>query len=423
MITLYPNKRLTTRAACLFLFLIIPLISIFAHAAPKIDLGVDRLFEEPYAQVLKGKKVGLITNHTGVDKNLKPTIEIFKETKLFSLVALFSPEHGIDGLSYAAEEIVDLKDPEGIPIYSLHGKTRRPTEKMLKGVEVLVFDIQETGCRSYTYASTLYYAMEEAAKKKITFVVLDRPNPMGGLIVDGPMLADKWRSFLGYVNVPYCHGMTVGELAQFFNAEYKVGCDLKVIPMRGWTRSMTYKETGVAWIPPSPHVPEPDTPFFCASTGVLGELEIVNIGIGYTLPFKLVGAPWIKAKEFADKLNGQKLPGVQFVPYHFRPFYGRYKGESCHGVKIVITNSRNYRPLAVQYLIIGMLKTMYPKEFQEKLKGVSESKKKLFCQANGNEEMLHFLHHEKYVAWKLIHFESAEREQFMEQRKPYLLYQ
>ncbi len=423
MFILYPNKFLTTRAACLFFFFIAHLFFVFAFASPNIDLGIDRLFEEPYLHYLKGKKVGLITNHTGVDKNLKPTIEIFKEAKAFSLVALFSPEHGIDGLSYAAEEIVDLKDSDGVPIYSLHGKTRRPTEKMLSGIDVLVFDIQEIGCRSYTYASTLFYAIEEAAKKKISFVILDRPNPMGGLIVDGPMLADKWRSFLGYVNVPYCHGMTLGELANFFNLEYQIGCDLKVIPMNGWKRTMTFKETGIAWIPPSPHVPEPDTPFFCASTGVLGELEIVNIGIGYTLPFKLIGAPWIKAKEFAEKLNSQKLPGVKFVPYHFRPFYGRYKGESCHGVKIVITNARNYKPLAVQYLIIGIIKTLYPKEFQEKLKNASESKRKLFCQANGNDAMLHFLFNEKYVAWKMIHFEAAEREAFLEKRKPYLLYQ
>ncbi|HSX12366.1 MAG TPA: DUF1343 domain-containing protein [Rhabdochlamydiaceae bacterium] len=393
---------------------------VFAHS--KIDLGIDRLLEEPYVQYLKGKKVGLITNHTGVDKNLKPTIEIFKETDLFSLVALFSPEHGIDGLPYAGEEVEDLKDKDGIPIYSLHGKTRRPTEKMLSGIEAVVFDIQEIGCRSYTYASTLFYAMEEAAKKKIPFIVLDRPNPMGGLIVDGPMLADKWRSFLGYINVPYCHGMTLGELAQFFNAEYKIGSDLKVVPMKGWKRSMIFKETGMEWIPPSPHIPEPDTPFFCASTGVLGELEIVNIGIGYTLPFKLVGAPWINAKEFAEKLNGQKLPGVRFVPYHFRPFYGRYKGESCHGVKIMITNTKIYRPLAVQYLMLGMLKTLYPKEFQEKLNNASEAKRKLFCQANGNDAMLQLLYNEKYVAWKLILFESAERDIFLEKRKPYLLY-
>lgn len=418
MITLYPKIFKTTRVAWLVLFL----LPIFCFAKQKIELGVDRLFEEPYIQYLKGKKVGLITNHTGIDKNLKPTIDIFKECNEFTLTALFSPEHGIDGISYAAEEVLDQKDASGIPIYSLHGKTRRPTEKMLKNLDVLVFDIQETGCRAHTYAATLFYAMEEAAKNKIPLVVLDRPNPMGGLIVDGPMLSDKWRSFLGYVNVPYCHGMTIGELAQFFNAEYKTGCDLKVIPMKGWKRSMTFKDTGAEWIPPSPHVPESDTPFFCASTGLLGELEIVNIGIGYTLPFKLVGAPWIDAKVFAEKLNSQKLPGVTFTPYHFRPFYGRYKGETCHGVKIMIHDFHSYRPLSVQYLIIGMLKTLYPKEFQEKMRGISLTKKNCFCQANGNGEMLQILLNEKYIAWKLIHYEKAEREAFLEKRKLYLLY-
>lgn len=418
MIHLYPKFGLRTRVA----IIAIQLFCAIAFCNQKVDLGIDRLFEDAHLACVKGKKIGLITNHTGVDKKLKPTIEIFKESDQCSLVALFSPEHGIDGVSYAAEEVIDLKDADGIPIYSLHGKTRRPTEKMLKDIEVLVFDIQETGCRPHTYAATLFYAMEEAAKRKIPFIVLDRPNPMGGVTVDGPMLSDKWRSFLGYINVPYCHGMTLGELALFFNAEYKVGCDLKIVPMTGWKRSMTFKETGIPWIPPSPHVPEPDTPFFCASTGVLGELEIVNIGIGYTLPFKLVGAPWIDAKLFAEKLNSQALPGVTFVPYHFRPFYGRYKGESCHGIKIVITDAKIYRPLAVQYLLLGMLKTLYPKEFKERLKGISETKRKCFCQANGNEEMYHLLLNEKYVAWKLIHFQQAEREAFLEKRKPYLLY-
>lgn len=420
MITLYPKMIKTTRPIVFFLILIFS--PLFCFTKQKIDLGIDRLFEEPYINYLKGKRVGLITNHTGVDRNLRSNIDIFKESKQFTLGALFSPEHGIDGISYAAEGVSDQKDKDGIPIFSLYGKTRRPTEKMLKEVDLLVFDIQETGCRAHTYAATLFYAMEESAKKKIPLVVLDRPNPMGGLVVDGPMLSEKWRSFLGYVNVPYCHGMTIAELAQFFNVEYKVGCDLKVVPMYGWKRAMTFQDTGVEWIPPSPHVPEPDTPFFCASTGLLGELEIVNIGIGYTLPFKLVGAPWINGTVFAEKLNQQKLPGVTFTPYHFRPFYGRYKGEICHGVKIMIHDFHSYRPLSVQYLIIGMLKSLYPKEFREKMEGISLSKRRCFCQANGNEEMLEFLFKEKYIAWKLIHFQKEEREAFLEKRKPYLLY-
>ncbi|MES2273364.1 MAG: DUF1343 domain-containing protein, partial [Chlamydiota bacterium] len=228
------------------------------------------------------------------------------------------------------------------------------------------------------------------------------------------------RSYIGYINVPYCHGMTIGELARFFNEEYSVGCKLRVIPMKGWERSMSYRDTGLKWIPPSPNVPEADTPLYCPSTGLLGELSILNIGIGFTLPFKIVGAPWVNGKEFAEKLNAQKLPGVHFQPYFFRPFWGLYKGADCQGILIQITDLAKYRPVAVQYLLLGMLKSLYPKEFSKRL---GETKgKDLFCKANGTEAVFEILTHEKYPAWKLIELQRAEREAFLEKRKKYLLY-
>lgn len=333
--------------------------------------------------------------------------------------ALFSPEHGLNGQHYAWESVAHSQEL-GIPVYSLHGETRRPKPAMLKDLDIVIYDIQCTGVRAYTYPTTLFYMMEEAAKLGIEVIVLDRPNPINGLIVDGPMLEEKWRSYIGYINIPYCHGMTIGELARFFNDEYKVGCKLKVIPMKGWTREMSYRDTGLAWIPPSPNVPEPDTPFFCPSTGILGELGILNIGIGFTLPFKVVGAPWINAREFADKLNGQKLPGVHFQPYSFRPFWGLYKGVDCHGILIQITDAQAYRPLSVQFLILGMLKSLYPKEFMKQL--VDSPKKDLFCKANGTEKVYEILVKEKYPAWKLIELNKTERDAFLEIRKKYLLY-
>jgi len=181
---------------------------------------------------------------------------------------------------------------------------------------------------------------------------------------------------LGYINVPYCHGMTVGELARFFNEEYKIRCNLHVIPMKGWKRHMTYQNTGLAWIPTSPYIPEPDTPFFYASTGILGSLGIVNIGIGYTLPFKVVGAPWIDADDFAAKLNAQKLPGVKFLPFHYQPYYGKFKGKHCEGVQIIITDPHRYRPLAVQYMLIGLLKSLYPSIFRESLAKIDQNSHK-----------------------------------------------
>lgn len=395
--------------AILFLFF----CNAFASVAP----GVDVFFDDGHAERIEGKRIGLITNHTGIDRHMRPTLSRLQDK--LNIKALFSPEHGFKGQHYAWESVAH-SDELGIPIYSLHGETRRPKPEMLKDLDVVIYDIQCTGVRAYTYPTTLFYMMEEAAKMGIEVIVFDRPNPMGGLIVDGPMLEEKWRSYIGYINIPYCHGMTIGELAQFFNEEYKVGCKLKVIPMKGWTRSMNYRDTGLAWIPPSPNVPEPDTPFFCPSTGILGELGIMNIGIGFTLPFKVVGAPWIDSKEFAEKLNAQKLPGVHFQPYSFRPFWGLYKGVDCNGILIQITDAKIYKPLSVQFLILGMLKSLYPKEFTKHL--VDSPKKDLFCKANGTDKVYDLLLKEKYPAWKLIELHKAEREAFLEIRKKYLLY-
>lgn len=405
-----------TLAALLFL----------AHAslfAANVELGVDVFFNEEQFSELKGKRIGLVTNHTGVDSSMRSTIDLFlMRGSELKLTALFAPEHGLSGQAYAFEEVDDKKGPSGIPVFSLHGKTRRPTAEMLQKVDVIIYDIQDIGCRSYTYTTTLFYVMEEAAKKGIPVIVFDRPNPINGLVVDGPMLENTWRSYIGYVNVPYCHGLTIGELAHYFNDKYQIGCKLKVVEMKGWKRSMSYADTGLTWIPTSPHIPEADTPLFYASTGILGELGLVNIGIGYTLPFKVIGAPWIKARQLADKLNEQKLPGVFFLPFHYRPFYGSYKGEDCQGVMIVVNDIKIYRPVSSQYMILGILKNLYPKQVLAKIKAVQQSKKNLFCKANGNDKMFTMLSEEKYIAWKMILYQKEEREQYLKERRKYFLY-
>ena len=385
----------------------------------KVLVGVDVFLEEGHDLALKGKAVGLVTNHTGVNKDLLLTSDLFKK-QCFSLKALFSPEHGLKGVSYANEKVAHTQDGQGIPVYSLHGDTKRPTEEMLKGLDVIIYDIQDIGVRAYTYATTLFYMIEEAAKRGIEVVVLDRPNPMGGVVVDGPMLEEAFRSYIGYVNVPYCHGMTIGELARFFNEEYHLKCKLKVVPMKGWKRKMTFASTGLQWIPPSPHVPEPDTPFFSASTGILGEIDLVNIGIGYTLPFKVVGAKWIDAEAFAEALNKQKLPGVLFTPFHYRPFYGSYKGIDCHGVLIVITDPLQYRPLHVQFALLGILKSLYPKEFSKKISEISAAKKRLFCLASGSDKIFSMLEKEQYVLWKLLELDQDKKAAFLKKRSKYL---
>lgn len=387
----------------------------------KVTVGLDTFFEEGYPQKLQGKRVGLITNHTSLDGQLKPAHERFLEAQEIKLVALFAPEHGFLGSQKAGEDVKNTKRGS-LPVYSLHGKTRRPTDAMLKNVDLLVFDMQESGCRGHTYPSTLFFAMEEAAKHKIPLYVLDRPNPMGGTLIDGPMMQDKWRSFVGYVNVPYCHGMTMGELARFFNEEYEINCELTVVPMKGWTRNMSYRDTGLLWMPTSPNIPEPETPLYCAATGILGELPIVDIGVGTPLAFKIVGAPWIDAVAFQAALEKFNLSGIRFIPYHWQPILGRYKEKECHGVLLSVTDPAHLRPYALFSLLVGTLKALYPTKFQDGLMNLSGDRKKLFCQVTGGEEIFDLMKKEGYITWKLLAHNKEEREAFLAVRQKYLIY-
>jgi uncharacterized protein YbbC (DUF1343 family) len=407
-----------------FFFLVSFIFSLtIAEASTKVKLGIDLLMQDEYVQLLKGKKIGLITNHTGVDSHFTPTIEILKANaaeKGYTVAALFAPEHGINGAACAAQAIETTKSSDGIPIYSLYGKTERPTDEMLKHVNLLIYDIQDIGSRSYTYIATMFYAMEEAAKRNIPLIVLDRPNPINGITIDGPVLEDKWRSSIGYINIPYCHGMTIAELARYFNGEYRIGCKLEVVPMKGWKRTMSFKDTGLSWIPTSPYIPEAETVFFYPATGILGELRLINSGIGYTLPFKVVGAPWIDARRFAQRLNGQKFPGVHFEPFYYTPVYGRYAKENCQGVLIIITDHKRFKPVSTQYLLIGMLKGLYPENFQEAIIAAKKRKDTL-CKLNGTEEAYRLIVEEKNIVWKLCSLQQKELEAFAKRRAKYLI--
>lgn len=403
------------------LYLLIVFVCLGLHLHAEVKLGIEVLFEEGHAQLLlKDKRIGLISNQTAINRKCETTMEIIG--KRYALKAVFAPEHGFFGDGYAYEEIKD-HTIGSVPIYSLHGETRRPTAAMLANIDVLIFDIQDIGSRSYTFISTLCYCMEEAAKHKIKFIVLDRPNPLGGEIVDGALLDENTRSFLGYLNVPYCHGMTVGELATFFNEEYKVGCDLKVIPMKGWKRGMSFADTKLLWSPTSPQIPEADTPFYYPTTGLIGHCSILSIGIGYTLPFKVVGAPWVNAEVFAEHLNAQKLPGVFFQPFYYRPFFGKYKLEDCQGVRIVILDPHTYLPVTTQYMIMGIIKTLYPSKFEEALNHLvkSNSRRDNFNKLNGSEEILRLITQEKYFIWKIREKFQKDRETFLGLRKKYLI--
>ena len=328
----------------------------------KIKTGIETLKEQQF-KLLEGKRVGLISNPTGVDSNLKPTVDILHEAPNVKLVALYAPEHGIRGDAYAGVRIDHTRDNKtGLPVYSLHGKHRKPTSDMLKGIDILIYDIQDIGCRSYTYISTLGLAMEAAAENDIEFVVLDRPNPLGGLKVEGPLVKDGFTSFVSQFKIPYLYGLTCGELARLLNGEGMLDkpCKLHVVPMQGWKRDMTYEDTGLAWIPASPHIPQPVSAMLYPASGILGELGYMSIGVGYTLPFQLFAAEWIQADALADALNGLQLPGVLFRPIHFRPFYATGQGKQLQGVQVHLTNFHTAPITEIQFYVMQETARLYP---------------------------------------------------------------
>jgi uncharacterized protein YbbC (DUF1343 family) len=242
------------------------------------------------------------------------------------------------------------------------------------------------------------------------------------VLVDGPMMEKKYFSRYGLAKIPYIHGMTLGELALYYKGEMNLNVQLAIIPMKGWRRSMSFRQTGLNWMPTSPNIPEADTPIFTASTGALGELELVSIGVGYTLPFKVIGSPWVDAEDFSNALNGYQLPGVHFQPFHYKPFYGIYSGEACQGVLIMITDYSAYRPFSVQYALLSTLKTLYPKPFYEKINGLAEDQLLQFDRIIGNDQVMQSMKNPR--ASSLMNFVERDeklRKNFMHKRAKYLI--
>lgn len=335
-------------------------------SAQKINIktGIEVLKAENFKS-LEGKRVGLITNPTGVDNNLKSDIDILFEAKNVNLVALFGPEHGVRGNAHAGQSVEGNKDEvTGLPVYSLYGKTRKATPEMLKDIDVLVYDIQDIGSRSFTYISSMGLAMEAAAENGKEFIVLDRPNPLGGNRVEGCLVEDGFTSFVSQYPIPYIYGLTCGELAQMLNGERMlnggVQCKLKVIKMRGWKRKMNYTATGLQWIPSSPHIPHAETSYYYPLSGITGEFTYLSIGVGYTIPFEMFAAPWIDAGKLSQRLTSLKVPGVEFRPIYAKPFYAAFKGENIEGVQVHIVDY-NKAPLTdIQFLVMQELAAMYP---------------------------------------------------------------
>ena len=305
------------------IFVVLASVLVAANASGAVELGIDVLESNGYA-LLKNKRVGLITNQTGVDSRGVRTRVLLR--KNCNLVALFAPEHGLDGTQKAGRYVPSRRDSvTGLMVHSLYGPTRKPTPAMLRGIDTLVFDLQDIGCRSYTYISTMTKCMEAAAENHIEFVVLDRPNPLGGLRVEGPLVVPQWISFVGQIPVPYVHGMTCGELARMINGKGWVShCDLNVVPMRGWSRNFTWNDTGLRWIPSSPNIPRWNSPLYYVATGLVGELHGPETGVGGARPFEILAARGINASAFTDYMNSQHLGGVTFSEYRSGAVGGSY---------------------------------------------------------------------------------------------------
>lgn len=331
-------------------------------SAQKVKTGIEVLKANNFKQ-LEGKRVGLVTNPTGVDNSLKSDVDILHEAANVKLVALFGPEHGVRGNVHAGDHVGNASDPTtGVPVYSLYGKSRIPSKEMLQGIDVLVYDIQDIGCRSFTYISTLGNIMKAAAENGIKVMVLDRPNPLGGEKVEGNLAEDDCLSFVSAFKIPYVYGLTPGEVALLLNGENMLGakCDLEVVKMKGWKRKMTYDQTGLQWVLPSPHIPHASSAPYYSVSGIVGELDSISIGVGYTMPFQMFGAPWIDAPVLAQRLNALNLPGVMFRPIYYKPFYAFGKGQDLQGVQVYLTDYRKATLTNIQFYVLQELYSLYP---------------------------------------------------------------
>ena len=387
----------------------------------KVLPGIEVLKRDNF-KVLDGKRVGLITNPTGFDNSLKSTIDILFEAPNVNLVALFGPEHGVRGDAHAGDKVQNIIDKKtGLPVLSLYGSTRKATPQMLEGIDVLVYDIQDIGSRSFTYISTMGLAMEAAAQNNIEFIVLDRANPLGGIKVEGNLVEDGFISFVSQFKIPYIYGLTCGELAALLNEEgmLKAKCDLKVVKMEGWCRDMTFEETGLQWVPSSPHIPHPSTSVFYPTSGMLGELGYVSIGVGYTIPFQMFAAEWINAEELSQELNSYCLPGIKFRPIHLKPFYSVGVGTNIQGVQVHIMDYKKVALTDIQFHVMEAMAKLYPEKAV--FNNADSTRFRMFDQVCGSDQIrLLFSKRHKFEDIKDYWYKDVE--EFRTLSKKYYLY-
>ena len=423
----------------IILFLaIVSLFAIDANSQPveentsasrvTVKTGVEVLRERGFAG-LEGRRVGLVTNPSGVDRYLKSTIDILFEAPQVNLVALYGPEHGVRGDVYAGGKVDDTKDEAtGLPVYSLYGATRKPTPQMLEGIDVMVYDIQDVGARSYTFISTLGLVMEACAAKGIEVMVLDRPNPLGGNKIEGCYVEQPFNSFVSQYRIPYVYGLTVGELANLINEEglnrgqkgdqEPVRCKLTVVPMEGWTRDMLYEDTGLPWVLPSPNIPFKESPMYYASSGISGELYgFMNIGIGYTLPFQIFGALWLDPEKLKEKLESYGLQGISFRTIWYKPYFGSLAGKLVKGLQFFFTDYEKARLTDTQFFVMQAVAELYPdKKAFEVVSSIG-----LFDKVCGTDYVRKEFS-KRYKVADIIHYWRKDEDDFRNLSRQYHLY-
>lgn len=409
------------------MMMLMPLIANTAEADqyslenPAVKPGVEVLLENDfYLAMLKGKRVGLITNPTGVDSKLNSTVDLLHNHPDITITALYGPEHGVRGNVWAGDKVEDAVDPRtGVPEFSLYGATRRPPPHYLENIDVMIYDIQDVGSRSYTYIYTMAYAMEECGKAGIPFMVLDRPNPCGDIVSGNILDAEQGTSFVGLYEIPYMYGMTPGELAMMFNDHYtETKCDLTVVPMEGYRSNMAHWDTGLPFVPSSPNVPNPRTAFYYNLTGIIGELNDVSIGVGYPLAFELIAAPYINGQEFTDALREKNIPHLMVRPIALKPYAYHFKDENIEGAQFFISDFYKIQPVEAQIHMMEVLQRLYPE-------------RGLFADDNPRRGMFDKVMGDAGIRRAILEGKSAEEiiagyqprvEEFMKRRAEYLVY-
>lgn len=344
------------------------LAAVATLAAPvraQVTLGVDRLLTDAI-DLVRDKRVGLITNPAGVDSRLVPTVDRLAGDRRLKLVRLFGPEHGIRGDAPAGDAVADAIDPKtALPVSSLYGKSRRPSAEALAGIDVLVIDLQDVGSRTYTYISTVGEALRAAAESRVPVVVLDRPNPLGGLRFEGPTMEERWKSFIGWGPLPVTHGLTIGEVARYWREVEALDVELTVVSMRGWKRSMAWQDTGLVWVPSSPHIPRTLQAQLYVCTGMVAStFDNVSDGVGSTLPFELVGAEFVDGERLAAELARRRLPGLRVRAHAWKPFYGKFREKQLWGVQLLLVDPRALEPVHTALEIVTALHSLWKRELE-----------------------------------------------------------